>query len=103
MVKASYKLRLIEEDPKHKLKQLKGGDTVETTQKYTFTVNYNGINVKLELKGNAEDVRKNFSQFDFDIQGKTFVQMDINSKITQKVLDDFAENGDDEEEEEEEE
>lgn len=103
MPKTSYKLRLVDKDQKDKLKQLKGGDTVETTETLNFAVNYKGINVKLILRGNAEDIRENFSNFKFDIRNKTFIQMDLNSKITQKVLDDFAENGAYEEEEDEEE
>lgn len=103
MPKASYKLRLVKYDPKYVLKQLKGGDTVETTETYTLAVNYKGINVKLLLSGNAEDIRENFSNFKFDIKKKTFIQLDLNSKISQKVLDEFADNGIDEEEESEDE
>lgn len=100
MPKASYKLRLVKYDPKYVLKQLKGGDTVETTETYTLAVNYKGINIKLLLSGNAEDIRENFSNYNFDINKKTFVQIDLNSKITQKVLEEFADNGTDDEEEE---
>ena len=50
------------------------------------------------MKGNSEDIRANFSNFKFDIRNKTFVQMDLNSKITQKVMEDFAEDEIEEEE-----
>jgi len=93
MPKTSYKLRLSKKGTNKKLKQLKDGDTVETTEIYTFTVNYKGINVKMELRGNAEDIRTNFSNFNFDIQNKTFIQVDLNSKISQKVLEEFAAEG----------
>ena len=89
----------------NKLKILKNGDSVELSEKYEFTCNYQGINIKTVITGNAEDIRKNFSNYKFILNQstkKTFFQMDMNSKIAQKVLDEFAtpvekeENGDEE-------
>ena len=89
-------LRLVEFDPNFRLKQLKDGDTVSTTERYVFAVNHKGINVKLTLSGNKEDIRKNFSSYKFDINAKTFIQNTINSEFSQKLLDEFTTEEDDE-------